>query len=198
MNHDSTSGYFDMILKPVDLRKLRVPHNADETYYDTYMSHLGVGFFLNTIAAGQLPAEIALDLALPVRYMMNWITERTSPEERDTARIMCAESLLVKSKTVLLMPDSDATTAEVQLAREYSKRLAWIAERLDADKWGPPRPSENTAPPSFNITINGNTRETIERKREELRQLTLEHGLQPLETLKMITSGNAEVVNAQD
>ena len=180
------AGYLQDIISPIDLKKFRIPHATTPDYYDQYMGHFGVEFFLNTISAGQLPAEVALDMNIPVMTFTTWFTERTTPEQRDRAREMCAESLLVKSQAVLLILDGDATTQEVSLAKEYSKRLAWIAERLDSDHWGPPRPSVVEAPPTFSITLNSVANDTVESEREKLRNTFIEHGPMTLETVKLI------------
>lgn len=177
------SAHLQGILKPVDLRKFRIPHASTPDYYVTYMEHFGADFFLNTIAAGQLPAEIAIDMNVPALVLMNWLMENTAPEQRERAREMCAESLVVKSKSVLLIEADDS--AAVQLAKEYSKRLAWAAERLNSDAWGPPRPSIVEAPPSFAITINQAANDDVTSERELLRTKIINGGLQPLHVLKL-------------
>lgn len=178
--------YLSNILTPSDLRKFRIPHATTPDYYKEYMERFGTDFFLNTIAAGQLPAEIALELNIPAMTMLTWIEENTAPEQRDRAREMCAESMVVKSTTVLTLLDKDATPAEVQMAREYSKRLAWTAERLNSDMWGPPKPSVVEAAPTFSITVNNAGNDNIEAQRDALRAKVIEHGPVNLETLKLL------------
>lgn len=181
---DEYVDYLDRLLKPVDLRKIRIPHATTPEYYDQFMEYLGVDFLLNTIAAGQLPAEIAVDLNIPVRTLTTWLNSRTGPEDRERARELCAESLVVKSNAVLLLPCVDSQ--EVAMAREYSKRLAWTAERLDSNMWGPPRPSAAEVAPTFSITVNSAPRMDVEQERAKLKETIIEHGPMTLESLKLI------------
>lgn len=178
------NSYLEDMIHPVELRKIRIPHATTPEYYQMYMEHLTPAFFLNTIAAGQLPAEIAIDLNIPVRTLTSWLTSKTGPEERERARELCAESLVVKSKAVLLLKVSEQH--EVQMAREYSKRLAWAAERLDSNMWGPPRPSAAEVAPTFSITVNAEPRVDVEAEREKLKGKIIEHGPMTLESLKLI------------
>lgn len=175
------------IIKPADLRKFRIPHATTPEFYSKYMASLGGQFFLNTISAGQLPAEVALEINVPVLFLKSWLAENVPAEELNAARKSCAESLVVKSKTILLLPLEDNVAAG--LAKEYSKRMLWIAERMDADVWGPPLKEENDRPSTFSITINsaGDTR--VQDAQEAMREAEAVHGRMTVDEMIKIEYG---------
>lgn len=170
-------------LQPVDLRRFRVPHVTTPEYYERHLAHLGSPFVMSLIAAGQLPNEVALDLAVPIPLFKKWLVQHTGAGEREQTLHMCAESMLVKAQAVLLM-DVDSAQDAAQ-ARAYAKQLTWIAERLDNNQWAPPRTIESDAPPTFSITINKGADAEVEREQVKLRESIIEHGPQTLEQLRL-------------
>ena len=139
------------ILQPRDLRKFRIPHGVDNAYYEQILEHLGTEFFLNTIAAGQLPAEIALEINVPLLILNDWMFKAVDVDKVNLAKKACAESMMVKSAAVLLIEQE--TSQQVALCKEWSKRLQYMAERLDNDAWGPPIRESDNSPSTVHIAI---------------------------------------------
>jgi len=162
------------IISPADLRKFKVPHAKNPEFYDTYLESIGPDFFLNTIAAGQLPAEIALEINVPILHLNDWMFKTVDADKINLARKACAESMMVKSATVLLLDQE--TSQQVALVKEWSKRLMYMAERLDSEAWGPPVKDENNAPSTVHISIQTHQQQETADEMRRLQDLSNHNG----------------------
>lgn len=115
------------------------------------LDNIGEDVVLETVASGRLPAEIALSNRIPLMVFREWFEERVNTDRLKVAARSHAEVAVLKSTLSLsAAPDSPADAA---VQKELSARYAWIAERMDPERWGPPQ-KKDAAPPSVNIVFN--------------------------------------------
>ena len=123
--------------------------SKDDVYttLDTY----GPGYFLEEVARGTIPVEIAFRYELPVLYFMRWLQDRADAEDYNYAMTLCADSLAAKSRAVLeLAPDN---AAEGQMIREYAKRALDLAERIAPDGWSSSKKPRSDGPATQALQI---------------------------------------------
>jgi len=129
--------------------------SKDEVYatLDAY----GPGYFLEEIARGAIPVEIAFRYELPVLFFMRWLQDCADSADYDYALTLCADTLAAKSRAVLeIAPDN---AAEGSMIREYAKRALDLAERIAPDGWSsskkPKTDSVSHAPLQIAIVMPG-------------------------------------------
>jgi len=115
------------------------------------LDEIGVEAVLETVASGRLPVEIALSNRIPMMLFREWFERAVDPERLKTAMRSHAEIAVLKSQ--LSLAAAPETPAEAAVQKELSVRYAWVAERLHAEKWGPPQ-KKTEAPPVVNIVFN--------------------------------------------
>lgn len=106
---------------------------------------------LEVVASGRMPVEIAISNRIPMMVFREWMDKNVSADRMLTAQRSFAEVSILKSQ--LSLAAQPANPAEAALQKELSNRYAWLAERADPEKWGPPR-QKNDAPPMVNIVFN--------------------------------------------
>lgn len=125
--------------------------SKDEVY--AFLDSQGPGYYLEEIARGAIPVELAFRYELPVLYFMRWLQDRSDLEDYNYAMTLCADSLAAKSRAVLeLSPDN---AQEGMMIREYAKRALDLAERIAPDGWSSGKKPKNdgAAPPALQIAI---------------------------------------------
>lgn len=92
---------------------------------------------LDLIASGRLLSDIAVHLDVPQMDLRLWVSSTIPTQELDAAKRAGAESLMFKAAAVLeVSPGSAQDAAQMRaLSAHYTK----LAERMDADMWGPPK-----------------------------------------------------------
>lgn len=145
-----------MVLKAPTLDTLleEVPFIYPEDTRDYWVEKLdatGTGPFLNMLAAGFLPAEIATANSLPLVFFQEWFERNVDKTALRHAMRSCAQMAVARSQAVL--QGIPANQGHALTKRALAERLAWIAERADSERWGT---SKAPAAPQIpvNITLN--------------------------------------------
>jgi hypothetical protein len=115
------------------------------------LDEFGESGVLEVVASGRMPVEIAISNRIPMMVFREWMDKNVSAERLLTAQRSAAEVNILKSQ--LALAAQPANPAEAALQKELSHRYAWLAERADPEKWGPPR-NKNDAPPMVSIVFN--------------------------------------------
>lgn len=115
------------------------------------LDEFGEDGVLEVVASGRMPVEIAISNRIPMMVFREWMDKNVSADRMLTAQRSFAEVSILKSQ--LSLAAQPANPAEAALQKELSNRYAWLAERADPEKWGPPR-QKNDAPPMVNIVFN--------------------------------------------
>lgn len=105
--------------------------SKDDTY--AVLDSAGVDYFLEEIARGSIPVELAFRYELPLIYFMRWLQERADVEDYDFAMGLCADTLAAKSRVAL--ESSPANASDGAMVREYARRALELAERIAPDGW---------------------------------------------------------------
>lgn len=114
------------------------------------LAELGVDSILNFIARGRLPAELSVELEIPNLYVQEYI-DTLDKKRLETAWRSFAEMNVLRGYLALIaVPQSPQ---EAQSQKALAERTAWMAERADSARWGPPRKAE-APPPSVNLVFN--------------------------------------------
>jgi hypothetical protein len=116
-----------------------------------WLDAVGVDAVLEKIASGMLPVEIAFCNDVPLMVMNEWLRTRVPPDRLSEAWAVHAEVLLLRAQLGITQ-DADSP-GEAQLIKAECDRFAWMAERLDSRRWGPPGKSAEK-PPLVAIELN--------------------------------------------
>lgn len=108
------------------------------------LDEIGEETVLETVAAGRLPVEIAISNRIPMMLFREWMEKRVDPERLKAAARSHAEVSVLKSQ--LSLAAAPETPAEAAVQKELSHRYAWVAERMDPERWGPPQKKEAPLP----------------------------------------------------
>lgn len=109
-----------------------VRNRSKKETYDI-LNTAGPDYFLEEIARGSIPVELAFRYELPLVYFMRWLEEYADPEDYAYAMGLCADTLAAKSRVALETTPANATSAG--MIREYARRSLELAERISPDGW---------------------------------------------------------------
>jgi len=98
------------------------------------LDELGVDGFLEMVAKGRLPIEIAVQYQVPALYLKRWVDTYIEPAVLEQAFKEAAQAFVLKS--VLPLTVTYDSPGHAAVARALSERMAWIASKLDPDRWG--------------------------------------------------------------
>lgn len=125
----------------------------DQADVDAYMDNIGLEVMLEEIARGNMPNTLALRYKVPIIKFRNWLDSRVTDKSKlERAIQLCAESMVVKSHMVLER-DADDTVQAAQM-RQFSKRIAEIAQSLAPADWGPKKPEDSSPVGQQAVIIN--------------------------------------------
>ena len=135
-----------------DAQELRRKIN-DTSPEDAYkvLETIGKSRVLTELSMGVLSIELAIANGLPPIHVKRWIKENISREDLAIAREAFAEACVLKAQLVLTAEPRNMQEAQVN--KELSARYQWMAERVDANNWGPPK-KDTPVPPAARITFN--------------------------------------------
>lgn len=144
----------------VALFNLRDAHELRRKINDTtpeeafaIMDAIGKSRVLTELSMGVLSIELAIANGIPPVHVKRWIRENITREDLAIAREAFAEACVLKAQLVLTAEPRNMQEAQVN--KELSARYQWMAERVDANNWGPPK-KETPVPPAARITFNMN------------------------------------------
>ncbi|MFZ1491122.1 MAG: hypothetical protein WAS51_14385 [Ilumatobacteraceae bacterium] len=134
-----------------DKEDLTITSAATRDDVFAYLDGIGEDSVLEFVASGRLVAELAIFLEFPILYVQEWVDTFIDKSRLRSAERAAAQSCVLKAQLALqVTPESPQ---EAQAMRAMSEHMTWTAERLDADRWGPPKKAVD-APPPVSIVFN--------------------------------------------
>lgn len=125
----------------------------DQGEVDQFMDAVGLDVVLEEIARGNVPNTLALRYKVPIIKFRDWLDSRVKDVSKfERAIKLCAESMVVKSHMVLEKDAGDNVQAAQM--RQFSKRIAEIAQSLSPTDWGPNKPEDSAAVGQQAVIIN--------------------------------------------
>lgn len=125
----------------------------DQSEVDMFMDAVGVETVLEEVARGNMPNTLALRYKVPIIKFRDWLDSRVKDHGGlERAVRLCAESMVVKSHMVLER-DADNTVQAAQM-RQFSKRIAEVAQSLAPADWGPKKPEDSSPVGQQAVVIN--------------------------------------------
>lgn len=176
---DNPSAKFNELFRKVQ----HLPEATTLDRGDAYrrLDELGVFAFLELLAKGRLLTEIAIDLQVPVMYLEEWAKQNIDPAKYDEARRLGAEAFVVKS--ILPLTVTYDSPGQATIAKALSERMAWVAQRLDPDRWGDTKPSKvPSSPVNLVFKIGEQAQVKVEEPKLEDRQKSIKDTLNLLKT----------------
>lgn len=141
---------------------------------------------LDLVASGRLLSDIAAHLDVPQMDLRLWVGENLPAADFDAAKRAGAESLMFKAAAVLEV--SPANAQDAAQMRALSAHYTKMAERMDADVWGPPKNTGGGQSVVLNLGFGGGGAAPV----------TIEHRAQADEVLEFDPSGMISQVLALD
>jgi len=126
-------------------------YTGDAEAYRAALDALGADKILDFVSHGRLPVELALANRIPPMVLQEWIEDNITPEQMERAKRNCAEVCVLKS--TLCLTASPETPQDGVQQRALAEQYAGIAEKMDPERWGPPRKAE---PPPPSVVLNFN------------------------------------------
>jgi len=112
-----------------------LPDARDETVFEYAVERVGGSEgVLELISSGRLVAEIAFHLEVPVLWFSKWCDKQLDAAQLDSARKLCAESLMTKSALVLTAAPGSGT--EATQARALANHYSDLAGKMNPDAFG--------------------------------------------------------------
>jgi hypothetical protein len=145
---DAARGAYGIVAERLSGGK---PDTRGKDWWMDWLDAVGVDNVLERIASGMLPVEIAFCNGVPLMVMNEWLRTRVPPDRLTEAWSVHAEVLLLRAQLGITQ-DAD-TPGEAQLIKAECDRFAWMAERLDSRRWGPPGKAAEK-PPLVAIELN--------------------------------------------
>lgn len=138
------------------------------------LDEFGEDGVLEVVASGRMPVEIAISNRIPMMIFREWMDKNVSADRMLTAMRSAGEVNVLKSQ--LALAAQPANPAEAALQKELSHRYAWLAERADPERWGPPR-NKGDAPPMVNIVFNTSGKVQAAPSAEQIAQIIEAQGI---------------------
>jgi len=187
---DNPSAKFRELFEKIE--HLPDAHGVDRLEAFKKLNELGVERFLEMVAKGRLLPEIAISLEVPVTYLDEWVRHNVDAAALSSARKLSAEAHVLKSLLPLLVTYDSPGHATV--AKALSERMAWIAQRLDPDRWGDVKPSKVPNMP-VNLVFNLGGEQKVEMKEAQVLE---EKPRSAEETLALLHSADVVVEGDSD
>lgn len=112
----------------------------------------GHDVILNAIACGYTLAAWAVERGFPPLLFAEWCEENLDRKRVVAANRVAADLAAHESITIFDNPESNVTMQAVHHARARAQHKTWLAERRDADRWGPPKAvPPQQAPVALNV-----------------------------------------------
>lgn len=132
-------------------RPERVRELSVEEWHERFERE-GHEVILNAIACGFTVAAWAVERGFPPGIFYEWCEEHLDRKRVVAANRAAADLAAFESLTVFDDPESKATMQGVHHARARAQHKTWMAERRDADRWGPPKAvPPQQAPVALNV-----------------------------------------------
>jgi len=145
-----------------DMRQLPLPTGVDRVQAYERLNRFGVARVLEMISKGRLGPEIAADVGVPMVHFQSWVEETIDPADLDKARRAAAEAFVVKS--ILPLTVTYDQPGHATIAKALSERMAWVAQRLDPNRWGDVKPAHKDGAPVKFVFNFGDKNVSVEAK----------------------------------
>lgn len=116
------------------IERMFIAPAEDKAWWFARLDATGIMAVLTLVAWGHQPAAIAIKNEIPVLWFQEWFEQRAKDIDVKRAERVAAQMLVTQS--IATLDVQAANQPDATMRKEYSARLAWAAERLDADKWG--------------------------------------------------------------
>lgn len=169
-----------------DTRHIRPVKGADKERVIAWLDEQGVDIFLEHIASGFLPIELAVANKLPITVFSEWLLRAAGPERMLAAEKSCAEAFMVKAILPLTVRPSGAAEAMVNV--KLSDVMKTIAERMDPEKWAGKAVAMKDGDTNNLLVINMQTGQPRSIAHEKV----IEAQLGPKSTVRKFVDGKVE------
>lgn len=110
----------------------------------------------NAISLGQTVPAYGVERGFPPFYFMEWCEQQLDRKKVILARRTAAALAAYQSVTAFDDPDTKSSMQAVHHVRAKAQHKTWMAERQDAEAWGPPKSVAPQQPPvALVVSIDG-------------------------------------------